>query len=172
MKSRMFPFFMSKARVVSGYTDETANLTSIANTNFNAHGLCTLAELRNGQTMASSGCDTTSDAGGTLDVYFSTAKEIGKIEFWNYANTERLKHFILYRYNGGSWTKIPITSITAGGTIVNTDEGQVSNANGVTTCIFDPVTDTGFRLVFDSTWGIGDNNAYLPELKIYSVVWS
>lgn len=164
--------FFFNSRVVSGYTDETANLTSISNVNFNAHGYCTLAELRNGQLTGNSGCDTASDSGGTLDVFFSSAKEIGKIRFYNNANTERLKDFILYRYNGGSWTKVPITSFTEGGTIINTDEGRVNDANGWVTLLFDPVSDTGFRLVFSSTWGIGDNNAWLTELQIFSVVWS
>ena len=166
-------FFAGGARVVTGYTNETANLSSATNTVFNARGGCTLANLRDGDLAPASGCDTQSDsAGATLNVYFSSAKEIGKLRFYNVANTERLKGFVLYRYDSGSWTKIPITSITEGGTIVNTDEGQVSNANGWVTCIFNPVTDTGFRLVFGATWGIGDDNAWLTELQIFSPTWS
>jgi hypothetical protein len=164
---------MGKVRTVGGYTNETSNLSSIANVNFNRNGTCTLANLRDGTTSGANGCDTPSDTGPfTLDVFFSSAKDIGKLRFYAYANTERLKDFVLYRQNGGSWTKVPITSITEGGTIINTDEGRVNNSDGWVTLIFDPVTDTGMRLVFSSVWGVGDNNAWLTELQIFSVIWS
>lgn len=150
----------------SGYTDETANISSIAQINFNQGGTCTLTALRDG--TLTGGCGTQDETGSSVDLIFSASKSIGKIEFYNYANTERLKAFTVRRYNAGAWTKVPITAIT-GGTIINTDEGQVNNANGWVVCEFASVSDTQFRLAFTSVWGIGDANAYLPEAKIYSL---
>lgn len=149
----------------ASYVDETANISSIAQINFNQSGTCTLTALRDG--TLTGGCGTQDETGSSVDLIFSAAKSIGKIEFYNYANTERLKAFTVRRYDSGAWTKVPITAIT-GGTIINTDEGQVSNANGWVACEFSAVSDTRFRLSFTSVWGVGDANAWLPEAKIYS----
>ena len=157
--------------IIVDKTSEIPVSGGFTNSNFNAHGQCTYANLMNGVLQEPYGCDTPSDTGPfSLDINFSSATALTKIRFYNWANTERLKDFRVWAYISGAWQKVALTAVSEGGIIRATDEGQVSNANGWVAAEFEVTIATSFRLEFLNTWGIGDANAYLTEVKVYGPV--
>jgi len=150
---------------LSDSSDISISATAINSVNW---GAGVLADLRDGDVVNHDSHYTAADGVASIGYNFTTAVTLNKIRFYSLAVSERVKNFTIQRYDSGSWTKVPITGVADGATIRNVDEGQAANANGWNTVTFTAVSDTRFRVYFDSSrWDVGDQNAGVPELQMY-----
>ncbi|MBF0173170.1 MAG: tail fiber domain-containing protein [Magnetococcales bacterium] len=79
---------------------------------------------------------------------------------------DSVRYFSVERYNGGSWTKVPITSWISNCTAYNTDEAEASNAVGWVEVGISGVTDSQFRVKVNGIHNNGDNGMFISELEI------
>jgi len=157
---------------------EKPTVYSVTTSGFTLGGLSW--ELQDGLTTWGGAVYTINGNGDWLAYNYSNPANIKRIRFYCYPAGARIRQFRIDRYDGGAWTKVPITSVGANTSIVNTDEAQYDGAvyhgsNGWADVSFDLVSDTKFRIyvlsVFNNATedGAGDVNAGISEIEMYGV---
>jgi hypothetical protein len=156
----------NKVSVWGNNADEKATASSA--TSANAGGV-SLAVLRDGATNVYGGYSST-EAQWSLGYVFSVATPIYKVRWYNLATSERNKHFYIeYSLDGStSWTKIPITGWAENSTVSSVDEAEAGNTDGWNTVTFNCVSAKGFRITVTTFWAVGDINAGISEIEMYS----
>jgi hypothetical protein len=151
------------------YTDVSVLVNSVVSGNA---GGVSLTALRDGSTATWAAYSNADTIPWNLGYIFPNATTISKIRWYNFKTQELSRHFkIEYSVNGvDTWTKLPITGWEDNATQNNTDEAQAGNGNDWQTVTFTGVSAKGFRVNVTDYWYVGDANAGIAELQMYTSV--
>ena len=151
------------------YTDVSVLVDSAVSGN---GGGVSLTALRDGSTATWAAYSNSDAIPWYLGYIFPNATTISKIRWYNFKTGELNRHFLIeYSVNGvDGWTKLPITGWEDNATQNNTDEAQAGNGNDWQTVTFTGVSAKGFRVNITDYWYVGDANAGIAELQMYTSV--
>jgi hypothetical protein len=161
--------------IINEAPGSATKLTPSAEVHGTVQNVGTLADITDGSTSTTTWYNTGATANLWIGFQFSGSTTVNEIKFYVIAASSRIKTFSVERYDGGSWTAVPVTSTGANTSIYNTTQAIYDNAetgNGWATVYFTPVADTEFRVSILSRSTAGDDGIYFPEMEMYLIPFS
>ena len=149
---------------VSGLTNIASRATGVSGTGSIGNNLSAAVD---GNTSAAS-IYYINTVGGYAGLTFSSDQTFCKFSFYQVAYAGRINLFQLEKYDGTSWTKVPITGWENNASAYNTDEAQATNTNGWVTVSCAPVSCRGLRIKVVSLYANADSDTIISEIRLYS----
>lgn len=130
-------------------------------------GSVVLGSIRD-NSIGNTGIYTSTPIGDYIGVEFPGNVVLDAISWYSLWRGSRIAGFIVERYAGGVWIKVPITGVSSDVSIVDVDEGSANNVDGWKTVTFAQTEDTQFRIKVISKHA-GDSNCGVSEMRFYKI---